>query len=255
MILFGGVRAVMLGNHALSEIDMKNIFLTTALVVLSAPAFATGTINVGDGGTGHYNDASINKGDTDNSLTNGDHLNNTYAPDSATSDASASVGDIITQGGSGTGGNADAIGNLSNNHNQSSANNSLSNQQFGNSQNANSNHQGDQTNQNSNAVHAEGGAGGTVAGSGNSANKNQNAQGQGQQQLATGGKASQSQAQSNANRVSNNIDASTRVKHAASTAYAPALGGYGPGNCFGDTNPSGSFTMGIQTFGGGATAV
>ena len=32
------------------------------------------------------------------------------------------------------------------------------------------------------------------------------------------------------------------------------MGGYGPGNCFGDTNPSGQFGASIQTFGWGVTA-
>ena len=46
----------------------------------------------------------------------------------------------------------------------------------------------------------------------------------------------------------------TRIKHAASTAAPVMMGGYGPGNCFGDTNPSGQFGASIQTFGWGVTA-
>ena len=46
----------------------------------------------------------------------------------------------------------------------------------------------------------------------------------------------------------------TRIKHAASTAAPVMMGGYGPGNCFGDTNPSGAFGASIQTFGWGVTA-
>lgn len=206
---------------------MKKLILSTALVLIGGAAIANGSQDCANGSTCHYNDASINKGDTDNSLTNGDHLNNTYAPDSATSNSNASVGDIITQGGSGTGGDAQANGNKSENHNQSSANNSLSNQQFGNSQNANS-------------ATASGGA---VSGSGNSTNKNA----QGQQQVATGGKSTQGQTQSNANAVNNNIDASTRVKHAASTAISSSIQGCGG-------TAGGGFSAAIQTFGWGVSA-
>ena len=46
----------------------------------------------------------------------------------------------------------------------------------------------------------------------------------------------------------------TRIKHAASTAAPVMMGGYGPGNCFGDTNPSGQFGASMQTFGWGVTA-
>ena len=46
----------------------------------------------------------------------------------------------------------------------------------------------------------------------------------------------------------------TRIKHAASMAAPVMMGGYGPGNCFGDTNPSGQFGASIQTFGWGVTA-
>ena len=46
----------------------------------------------------------------------------------------------------------------------------------------------------------------------------------------------------------------TRIKHAASMAAPVMTSGYGPGNCFGDTNPSGQFGASIQTFGWGVTA-
>lgn len=46
----------------------------------------------------------------------------------------------------------------------------------------------------------------------------------------------------------------TQIKHAASMAAPVTMGGYGPGNCFGDTNPSGQFGASIQTFGWGVTA-
>lgn len=46
----------------------------------------------------------------------------------------------------------------------------------------------------------------------------------------------------------------TRIKHAANMAAPVMTSGYGPGNCFGDTNPSGQFGASIQTFGWGVTA-
>ena len=52
----------------------------------------------------------------------------------------------------------------------------------------------------------------------------------------------------------NNIDASTRIRQSANTAIAPGLGGYGMQNCFGDTNPSGSFTAAMQGLLFGASA-
>ncbi|MDF3606543.1 hypothetical protein PE067_10565 [Paracoccus sp. DMF-8] len=69
----------------------------------------------------------------------------------------------------------------------------------------------------------------TVRGSGNSSNRNQ------------------------ASNV-NNIDASTRIRQSANTAIAPGLGGYGAGNCWGDTNPSGSFSAAMQGLLFGASA-
>ena len=56
------------------------------------------------------------------------------------------------------------------------------------------------------------------------------------------------------NSVMNRIDASTRIRHSAASAIAPQLNGYGMANCWGDTNPSGSFSAGLQTFGWGVTA-
>lgn len=62
-----------------------------------------------------------------------------------------------------------------------------------------------------------------------------------------------SSAQSSSNAavtVSNQI----RGRHSAASAVAPQLNGYGVQNCFGDVNPSGSFTAGMQTFGWGVAA-
>lgn len=56
------------------------------------------------------------------------------------------------------------------------------------------------------------------------------------------------------NRTTVNNTNKTRIKHAASTAAPVMMGGYGPGNCFGDTSPSGAFGASIQTFGWGVTA-
>ena len=56
------------------------------------------------------------------------------------------------------------------------------------------------------------------------------------------------------NRTTVNNTNKTRIKHAANTAAPVMMGGYGPGNCFGDTNPSGQFGASIQTFGWGVTA-
>ena len=57
----------------------------------------------------------------------------------------------------------------------------------------------------------------------------------------------------NSNTTVNNTN-KTRIKHAASTAAPVMTSGYGPGNCFGDTNPSGQFGASMQTFGWGVTA-
>lgn len=51
-----------------------------------------------------------------------------------------------------------------------------------------------------------------------------------------------------------NVDASSYSKAAAASAIASQLNGYGVQNCFGDINPSGSFTAGMQTFGWGVAA-
>lgn len=49
-------------------------------------------------------------------------------------------------------------------------------------------------------------------------------------------------ANSGANARTGNISVNNNSRAAASSAIAPNLGGYGFPNCFGDTNPSGSFT-------------
>lgn len=67
---------------------------------------------------------------------------------------------------------------------------------------------------------------------------------------ATGGNATSKSQASSAVTVNNQ----TRSRASASSAIAPQLNGYGFPNCFGDTNPSGSFTAGMQTFGWGVSA-
>ena len=57
----------------------------------------------------------------------------------------------------------------------------------------------------------------------------------------------------NSNTTVNNTN-KTRIKHAASMAAPVMTSGYGPGNCFGDTNPSGQFGASMQTFGWGVAA-
>lgn len=47
---------------------------------------------------------------------------------------------------------------------------------------------------------------------------------------------------------------SIRNRASAASAIAPQLGGYGMPNCFGDTNPSGSFVAAWQAFGLGAAS-
>ena len=95
--------------------------------------------------------------------------------------------------------------------------------------------------------------GGSVTGSGNSSSDSSAVAGV----TGSGNSSSTSGVAGSGNsRNSNNVSVSnsTRIKHAASTAAPVMMGGYGPGNCFGDTNPSGAFGASIQTFGWGVTA-
>lgn len=123
---------------------MRLVLATTALMLSLAGHAGAQTHDCADAVT--CNNGSINKADTTATQTIGDHVDNTYAPDSASasSASSANVGDVIAQGG--TGGNASATGANLNNASAATA------------------------------------AGGSVAGSGNSTNDNRNTLGQGQQQ-------------------------------------------------------------------------
>lgn len=68
---------------------------------------------------------------------------------------------------------------------------------------------------------------------GNAVQGQQQGQAQQQGQIATGGAGGSAR--------TGNVTVNSSSRAAASSAIAPGLGGYGFPNCFGDTNPSGSF--------------
>lgn len=97
--------------------------------------------------------------------------------------------------------------------------------------------------------------GGSVTGSGNSSSDSSAVAGvTGSGNSSSNSGVTGSGNSSVTNRTTVNNTNKTRIKHAASTAAPVMMGGYGPGNCFGDTNPSGQFGASIQTFGWGVTA-
>ena len=97
--------------------------------------------------------------------------------------------------------------------------------------------------------------GGSVTGSGNSSSDSSAVAGvTGSGNSSSNSGVTGSGNSSVTNRTTVNNTNKTRIKHAASTAAPVMMGGYGPGNCFGDTNPSGAFGASIQTFGWGVTA-
>ena len=97
--------------------------------------------------------------------------------------------------------------------------------------------------------------GGSVTGSGNSSSDSSAVAGvTGSGNSSSNSGVTGSGNSSVTNRTTVNNTNKTRIKHAASTAAPVMMGGYGPGNCFGDTSPSGSFGASIQTFGWGVTA-
>lgn len=66
---------------------------------------------------------------------------------------------------------------------------------------------------------------------------------------------SKSQASSTSSASANSaVTVNNRGRQSAASAIAPQLNGYSFPNCFGDVNPSGSFTAGVQTFGWGVAA-
>lgn len=101
-----------------------------------------------------------------------------------------------------------------------------------------------------NSVSKSAATGGSVDRSGNSSSRS-----------AVNGSGNSANENTNVNRTgdqSTNVDArnqsSYTYKEAARTAAPVMMPGYGPQNCYGDTNPSGSFGASIQTFGWGVTA-
>lgn len=71
-----------------------------------------------------------------------------------------------------------------------------------------------------------------------------------------GGNATQGQQQGQrqAANANNRISIDNSTRQAAAQAAPVIMGGYGPANCFGDTNPSGQFGASMQVFGWGVTA-
>lgn len=71
-----------------------------------------------------------------------------------------------------------------------------------------------------------------------------------------GGNATQGQqqGQSQAASANNRINIDNRTRQSAAQAAPVIMGGYGPANCFGDTNPSGQFGASMQVFGWGVSA-
>ena len=111
---------------------MKNLLSSAAvLLALAAPAFSQ-DVNCNVSGACSDNSISTNLGDTDNSMDIGDHLNNTYSPDSASA-TGGSVGDVVTHGGSSTatGGSSSSTGNFSSNDNKSTSSVGNTNQSNG----------------------------------------------------------------------------------------------------------------------------
>lgn len=119
-----------------------------------------------------------------------------------------------------------------------------------------SNATGGNSNSNSNATGGAGGsstanATGGKGGAGGNANQKQ---GQSQGQSSRNTNRNQSSARASGGNQSVNIDNSNRQRMAANTAAMVIPGGYGPANCYGDTNPSGSFGASMQVFGWGVAA-
>ena len=238
----------------------KILFAATALILMSGSAFAQ-TSTCPDGmTTGSCNITEIGDRDYDGSQTVGDTINPTYSPDSAS--ASASTGSIDVDS-VGQGGTASATGNTSTNNNASNANNSATNnmtngaitndvtggtntqtqgqgQSIGDATQTATTTSGPATT-NSGSIQTSGGASTSRATGG------------------AGGRATGGSSNSGGNVMrggNTNIDASQRttIKHAANTAAMSNMQAYGPGNCFGDTNPSGGFQASVQTFGWGVAA-
>lgn len=259
----------------------KIVFAATALLLMSSAAYSQTTTQCPPG-TLSCNIATVGDEQIDATQTIGDTVNPTYAPDSSSSSSAATnTNDIVSQGGAA---DATANGNTSTNNNQSSADNRATNNMTngnisndvtgGNITGGNLTQTGsaDITNSGGNVTggtattnsgNVSGGAGGSVGDVRSTSSASTGAS----TSSATGGDSSSRSSvagsgnsrNANTNRTGNqttNVDASQRttVKHAANTAAPIMMPGYGPQNCYGDTNPSGSFGASIQTFGWGVTA-
>lgn len=253
---------------------MKTTMKTTAIafsltmLALSTSALANGTTPAEPTPTCPPGVQSCNIAGVFKGSNSGD--TNTYAPDSA----SASVGDVIAQGGAAE---SHVTGNQSTNHNQSSANNTATNT-MSNGNISNDVTGGQQTNTQTatqtqgNLTQSIGDQRGHTIGrqtatttSGAASTNSGNITTRGGKAVATGGQGGNSRSTSSVRNSGNStntvgnvntIDASQRttIKHAANTAAMIDMQGYGMQNCLGDSNPSGQFGASIQTFGWGVTA-
>ena len=225
-----------------TNIKAKGFSLAAAVIgvyLLAAPAYATCGVN-GYWGSECGPQTPSNPGNTTNTLTGGDNTATGGAGGNASSDATA--GAVGVGVGVGTGGNATTgpidvtTGPTTATGGQGGAGGSV----------------GDTTATSGSTSTATGGSSvAGVTGSGNSSSSSTSGvSGSGNSSSRSGVTGSGNSRNSNNVNVSNN----TRIKHAANTAAPVMMGGYGPGNCFGDTNPSGQFGASIQTFGWGVTA-
>ena len=236
------------------------VFAATALILMSGSAFAQ-TSPCPDGmTTGSCNITEIGDRAHDGSQTVGDTINPTYSPDSAS--ASASTGSIDVDS-VGQGGTASATGNTSTNDNASNANNSATNTMTNGSitndvtggTNTQTQGQGQSIGDATQTATTASGPATTNSGSIQTSGGASTSRATG----GAGGRATGGASNSGGNVVrggNTNIDASQRttIKHAANTAAMSNMQAYGPGNCFGDTNPSGGFQASVQTFGWGVAA-
>ena len=218
------------GNMMKTNIKAKGFSLAAAVIgiyLLAAPAYATCGVN-GYWGNECGPQTPSNPGNTTNTLTGGDNTATGGAGGNASSDATA--GAVGVGVGVGTGGNA-TTGPI------------------------------DVTTGPTTATGGQGGAGGSVGDTTATSGSTSTATGGSSVAGVTGSGNSSSSSTSGVSGSGNSTNSTTvnntnktRIKHAASMAAPVMMGGYGPGNCFGDTNPSGQFGTSIQTFGWGVTA-
>ena len=225
-----------------TNIKAKAFSLAAAVIgvyLLASPAYATCGVN-GYWGSECGPQTPSNPGSTTNTLTGGNNTATGGAGGNSSSDATA--GAVGVGVGVGTGGNA-TTGPIDVTTGPTTATGGQGGQ---------GGSVGDTTSTSGSTSTATGGSSvAGVTGSGNSSSSSTSGvSGSGNSSSRSGVTGSGNSRNSNNVNVSN----STRIKHAASTAAPVMMGGYGPGNCFGDTNPSGQFGASIQTFGWGVTA-